>query len=666
MVEARQGRPLLVWSLLALPALLLWGHAVDSRLPAGGVAALEAAGGMEAALLRYSLLPRLCVALLAGASLGLAGALLQRVLRNPIADPSTLGISAGAQLAVAVFTLFPAAALALGLTREGAAFAGGLLAAGLVLLLGRRRGLEPTTLVLAGMLVSLTAGGVSAALILFNGDYLMSLFIWGGGSLSQQGWQPTLALAGRLAAAALAVLLVLRPLAILGLEDASARSLGVAVVALRLLAVALAVWLAAGVVAEVGVIGFLGLAAPAFARLAGARGQRQLLLWAPLIGAALLCLADGLVQLLAGGRGEILPTGAVTALLGGPLLIWLLPRLRTVGPALTGPAGPATRPTARPERLVLGLLLLLGAALTLALLVGRDPEGWHLATGQSLRDLLPWRLPRLAAAVAAGAMLAVAGTIVQRLTGNPLASPEILGIGAGSGLGLAAVLFSVSGAGLAAQLGGAALGAFLALLTILLLATRAGGGAERLLLGGIAVGSFCGALLTILMASGDSRAFQLLAWLTGSTHQIGAEQARLALASAVLLLASLPFLVRWLGVLPLGEGVAAALGAPVAAARLLLVGLAALLTAAACLLVGPLSFVGLMAPHLARLAGLTRPGAQLLGAAVIGALLLAAADFLSRQLFFPYEMPVGLFASLVGAPYLVWFLGRAPAGGRRG
>jgi iron complex transport system permease protein len=89
---------------------------------------------------------------------------------------------------------------------------------------------------------------------------------------------------------------------------------------------------------------------------------------------------------------------------------------------------------------------------------------------------------------------------------------------------------------------------------------------------------------------------------------------------------------------------------------------AALLTGAATLIVGPVSFVGLMAPHLARMLGLRGAGAHLAGAALVGALLLAMADCLSRLVFFPYQMPVGLFASLIGAPYLVWTLVRERAG----
>ncbi|RWQ27330.1 MAG: Fe(3+)-hydroxamate ABC transporter permease FhuB, partial [Mesorhizobium sp.] len=152
--------------------------------------------------------------------LGLSGLLLQRVLRNPLAEPSTLGISAGAQLAMTAASVY--APFLMERSQGAIAFAGGTAAVLLVLSLTWRRGLEPVSVVLAGMMVALTASAISAALILANGDYLFSLFIWGGGSLVQQDWGPAIALSTRLAVGAGAALLLLRPLTILGLDDASA------------------------------------------------------------------------------------------------------------------------------------------------------------------------------------------------------------------------------------------------------------------------------------------------------------------------------------------------------------------------------------------------------------------------------------------------------------
>jgi iron complex transport system permease protein len=607
---------------------------------------------MSQVLFYYSTLPRLAMACLCGAALGLSGALLQRVLRNPIAEPSTLGISAGAQLALGAATLYAPGLLEL--SREGVALAGGLAAMLLVLALSWRQGLRPVSVVLAGLVVGLTCGALSATLIQLNGEYLISLFIWGGGSLSQQGWGGVLALAPRLALAVIAAALLIRPLTVLGLDDTAAKSLGVALHATRLGILLLSVWLAASVVSLVGIIGFVGLAAPVFARLAGARSP----LWSPVMGAALLLGADLLTGFVPVLGDDLIPTGAMTALLGGPMLLWMLPRLH----ALSGPtdrgsgAGAGGRRAARPWLLIAGLAVALPLLCWAVLAAGAGDDFWQL---------LPWRWPRLLAALAAGAMLAASGTILQRLTGNPMASPEVLGISSGAGLGLAVLVLTVAAPGRLEQLGATTLGAAAALVVMLLLARRSGFAPERMLLAGVALAASCGAALTVIMSSGNPRAFQLLAWLTGSTYSVEAPDALLAAGFAVVPLLVTPLAARWLEILPLGETAARSLGVAIAPVRLCLILLAAVLSAAATLIVGPLSFVGLMAPHLARMTGLHRPLPQLAGAALLGALLMGLSDWLSRTIAFPYQLPVGLFATLIGGPYLMWLLAR-PAGSRQG
>ena len=132
-------------------------------------------------VLLYSTLPRLATALLCGAALSLSGVLLQQVLRNPIASPTTLGLSAGGNLALAVASLFVPSLIGFG--RDLVALAGSSLAAGLVFFLGARRGFAPVSLVLSGLIVSLWCAAVASILILTNERYLASLFIWGSGSL---------------------------------------------------------------------------------------------------------------------------------------------------------------------------------------------------------------------------------------------------------------------------------------------------------------------------------------------------------------------------------------------------------------------------------------------------------------------------------------------------
>jgi len=619
-------------------------------------AADPATGAMlDDILLWNSMLPRAAIALIAGAALGLSGALLQRVLRNPIADASTLGIGAGAQLALTAALGF--SPLLLGFSRELVAFGGGLTAILIVLALSWRHGLDPVTVAISGMIVSMVAAAISVTIILARGEYAMDVYIWGAGSLSQQDWSGVTTLLPRLAIGILAALLLQRPLNLLALDDAAAKSLGVALHAARLGILVLAVWLAASVTANVGLIGFLGLAAPAIARFLGARTTRQVMIAAPVAGAGLLLFADCLTQLLGPGFTDLAPTGAATALIGGPLLVLLLGRIHGFSAATAKPAALARR-LANPGRILLLLLVGIAVAITLALCLAPTVNGWQFATGALFADLLPFRLPRIVAAGGAGGMLAAAGFIIQRLTANPIASPEVLGVAGGAGAGLTILLLVAGISSPPVMILAMGTGALVAFLFVIGIAARGGLNGERLLLAGIAIGALTMAMNALLLAQGGTNGFILLMWMAGSTNRAGLMEASVAIASLVVLVAPILPLSRWLAIMPLGRNVASSIGLPVKGVYLVLAILAALMTAISSFLVGPLSLVGLVAPHLTRLIGFNTPRHQLLASVLLGGGLLIVADWLSRIVIYPYQVPVGLFAALLGGPYLLWLLTR--------
>ncbi|WP_246737885.1 MULTISPECIES: Fe(3+)-hydroxamate ABC transporter permease FhuB [Rhizobium] len=631
---------------MAFAALL----ALRSQIPGDVTEATE----LNRLLLWQSLLPRAAVALLAGAALGLAGALLQRVLRNPIADASTLGIASGAKLALTLGLSF--SPLLTGISRETIAFAGGLSAVMLVLALSWRRGLDPVTVAISGMVVSMVAASASVTLVLARGEYALSIDIWGAGALNQQDWRVVASLLPQIAIGAIAAFLLLRPLDLLALDDAGAKSLGLALHSVRFTILVLAVWLSTSVTASVGIIGFLGLAAPSIARLCGARSSRQVITTAPLAGAAVLFLTDCLTQLLGPGFSDLAPTGAATALIGGPLLLWLLPRVHNRAAAAA--AVHAVRKRLKRFRAFAALGAILLALLLLSICVGPSDGGWIIATGSLLSDLLPFRLPRIAVAVGAGAMLGATGFIMQRMTANPLASPEVLGVSSGAGAGLAATLLLVGFPSPLVALTGMALGALASFILTIGVTRRSGISDEAFLLAGVAVSALCMAVIGMLLAQGDMRSYAMLTWLSGSTNRAGAFEAWTALAAAAILIAPLPMVRRWFAILPLGSGIAKGIGMRVAMVRFGLAALAALMAAISSYLVGPLSLTGLIAPHLARLLGFHGSRDHLFAAVLIGAGLMVAADWLSRIVIYPYQVPVGLFAALIGGPYLLWLLGK--------
>ncbi|WP_439828451.1 Fe(3+)-hydroxamate ABC transporter permease FhuB [Aeromonas enteropelogenes] len=637
---------LICWELSRqLPASLWWQSLFSPELE-----------DARQAVVYFSWLPRLAICLLAGSALGLAGTLMQQVLRNPLASPTTLGVASGAQLALMMVTLFAPSWLLLG--REWIAMAGGSLAMALVFALAWRRQLNPVVIVFAGLVINLYLAAISMGLLLFFQEELKGLLVWGSGSLVQNSWSGATYLLPRLLVAGVLAGVLVRPLAVLELDDASARSLGVSLQHLRFAGLGLAVFITACVVSVVGLIGFIGLAAPALVRLLGIRRLAQRLVWAPVLGALLLTATDLLLQTLSRFWPVLIPTGAMTALLGAPLLLWLIPRL---GIKSGTPKANAALLVARhpdPAHLISLLLLGLLAAILISLLFGQGMHGWSWPSWLRWQAQLEWRLPRTLAAAAAGVLLALAGTLLQRVSNNPMASPELLGVSGGTFMGVIGTALLLPALPLAMMLLGGLVGAFGCLLLLVAINRRHGFQPERILLSGIAITALFEPLQAIALANGDLRVQQLLSWMSGSTYYVTLPVASALVGLALLMLAACLLISRWLDLMPMGAAVATALGIRLSLAQLVILLLVAVLTASATLVVGPLSFVGLLAPHMAKLMGLVRARWHLLGAAGSGALLMVSADWIGQQILFPQDVPVGLVSTLLGGAYFMWCLRR--------
>ena len=269
------------------------------------------------------------------------------------------------------------------------------------------------------------------------------------------------------------------------------------------------------------------------------------------------------------------------------------------------------------------------------------------------------RIPRLLCSVGVGAALGVGGAIFQSLTRNPLATPDLLGVtsGAGCAVALAVLGFGFgSGVGLAPF---AMAGALLATAFLYAFAWRNGISGRTLVLIGIGVAALTSAITSYLLTTKPALETQrVLFWLTGSVSGVRWSDARLALAALLLLTLCLPLLRRWMPLLELDDGTATALGVPVAAARAVVVGLAAVLAALAVAVAGPIGFLGLVAAPVAR--GITgRAGFSAVGPALSGALIVLVADLVGAHLLGALTVPVGVVAAAIGAPYLMFLLARS-------
>ncbi len=286
---------------------------------------------------------------------------------------------------------------------------------------------------------------------------------------------------------------------------------------------------------------------------------------------------------------------------------------------------------------------------------------YPLASGDPMAQivLLDYRLPRLLLAMGCGAGLALSGALLQGLTRNPLADPGLLGVSQGAALAVVALIVLTPAAPFGLRLPVAFGGALAAAALVQALGRGAG---LRLILSGIGLSALLAALISALLTHGGLReAETALGWMAGSLHAATLPQAELM---ALILLALAPLcalLAPALGVLRLGEEVARALGLPLLRARRLVLLVAVLAAAAPVALVGPLGFIGLIAPHL--VARLSRSPAQHLWlSALSGAALLALADLAGRSLG-PVQVPAGLITSILGAPVFLWLLIRRPIAG---
>jgi iron complex transport system permease protein len=324
-VRTAPGRAAVVLTLLAagVVALAVAGLAVGAVTLSPAAVVRGLTGGPEAFVVQQYRLPRVLVALLAGAALAVSGALLQAAVRNPLASPDVVGITKGAGLgamlaAVATPPVARVWAIPLGVVAGAAAVTV------VLLVLARYAGSRGAVLALIGVAISaLAAAGIEYLMVAFPDDADQAM-VWLAGSVYGSTGTDVAVLAVWSLVCLPAVVVAVQRMDLAGFDDDTVGSLGRHPARTRALLVTVAVALAAGAVAAVGGIGFLGLLAPHLARLLVGPQARVLVPAAALIGAALLCLADVAGRLVA--LPNEIPAGIVAAVIGGPYLLVLLIR----------------------------------------------------------------------------------------------------------------------------------------------------------------------------------------------------------------------------------------------------------------------------------------------------------------------------------------------------
>ncbi|MEU8504618.1 iron ABC transporter permease [Streptomyces brevispora] len=635
----------------------------------------SADGAPVGEILTGSRLPRLFAGIAVGFALGCAGTLLQSVTHNTLASPDTLAVTSGAYFTL---TLVAAFGLAVPLWASGAvAFAGGLVAAALVLLLaGRAAGTAGTRLILAGSATAMALDAATGMLLILFNQNTTGLFAWGSGSLAQLNIDASVRAAPLIAVMLCVALALSRRLDVMNLGDDTASTLGVPIRTTRVTAVICAVLLTSTAVTLAGPIGFVGLGAPVVARLIAGRVRalrRHLLLIpaAGLLGALLVLLADAILRAVQGADGAApIPTGVPTALLGAVVIVVLALRLRDTGGVRQPPRARVAVRSRRAFLLVTsGAVALLAGAALMAVLAGSlwlrtgDLVLWFQGAapdliGQALDD----RVPRVTAAILAGAALGLAGCVVQSSVRNPLAEPGVLGITAGAGLGAASVATSGLPGGRPVLIAVAVTAGLATFAVIALLAWRGGFLPDRFVLIGIGMGYGLSAVTTFLLLRADPyNTPRIFTWLSGTTYgRTFPDVVPVAIALAL----ALPVLLSMRGrldLLAVDEDTPRIVGVRVERTRFTALAIAAVLAALSVIAVGVVGFVGLVAPHLARSLVGARHGRAIPVSMLLGGVLVCVADALGRTVVAPAQVPAGLMIALVGAPYFVWVLRKSRA-----
>ena len=322
-------------------------------------------------------------------------------------------------------------------------------------------------------------------------------------------------------------------------------------------------------------------------------------------------------------------------------------------------------PTRRRALFILAALAALAvASLALALVVGSVhvplgdvfPALFGAENSMSAEVVRSLRLPRALAGFACGGLLALAGALLQVLLRNPLADPYVLGISGGAGVG--AILAMSLGLGVAGVHGASFAGALAAMLVVFGLAHGDGSWTQtRLLLTGVIVAAGCGAMVALMLSvAPDSKLHGMLFWLMGDLSQ-STDPTLVLVILVVVLLISMPY-ARELNLLARGADTAQTLGVQVGPLRRGVYVVASLATAAAVTQAGSIGFVGLIVPHLVRLAVGNDQRLLLPASILAGGSLLVIADTLARTVIAPQQLPVGVLTALIGVPVFLFLLAR--------
>ncbi|EGR1546824.1 Fe3+-hydroxamate ABC transporter permease FhuB [Vibrio parahaemolyticus] len=597
-----------------------------------------------------SQLPRLSITLLVGAMLGLTGSLMQQLTQNNLTSPLTLGTSSGAWLALVIVNIWFVDWVAD--YSAFAAMAGALVAFGLIISIAGVRNMTGLPLVVSGMVINILLGSIATALIILNAQFAQNIFMWGAGDLSQYSWDWFEWLLPRSTIAIVILIVAPRILTLMKLGQEGAAARGLAVLPAFGALMVMDIWLVSASITAVGIISFIGLLTPNIARAMGARTPRDELISSMLLGAALLLITDSAAIYLSLLLEETIPSGVAAAAVGAPALIWFTRKKLTATDQLN--LSMSQGKTALSNAAVWGIAVMGIIGILAYSFVTHGISGIEFAIPGEFQWQLRW--PRMISAISVGVALSIAGIILQRIVYNPLASPDILGVSSGATFAIIITGVMVGSVLAAFNWGVAFLGSLTVLMLLLIIGKRSHFNPSNFVLSGIALSALLQALVQFALAQGSGESYKILLWLTGSTYRVTSTSALVLLISVLVLLAIVFALSRWLTLISIGRAFSNARGLNPSSANTILLVIVALLCAFSTATVGPVSFVGLVAPHMAMMLGARKVKEQLFVGSLIGATLMVWADWLGQIAIYPSQIAAGTLVAIIGSTYFLFLM----------
>lgn len=595
----------------------------------------------------HAQLPRLAMTVVIGGLFGVVGSLMQQLTQNNLTSPLTLGTSSGAWLALVIVNIWFT-----GLVADYSAVAatmGALLAFSLVIIIAGIRNMTGLPLVVSGMVVNILLGAIATALVTLNAQFAQNIFMWGAGDLAQDGWEPFFWLLPRITPILLIFIFAPRILTLLRLGHEGATARGLSVLPAFAFFIILCTWLVSVSITVVGVISFIGLLAPNIVRTLGARTARQELIASGLMGICLLLTTDSLAIWAGQWLNTVIPSGVTAAAIGAPALIWFSRKKMQASDQLSISIISQTKKLSNYTVIGITALLMLGLALTLFIHINERQWFWEVPS--VYQGAL--RFPRLLTALFAGVALAIAGVILQRLIYNPLASPDILGVSSGATFALVFSSLILGSTLQTSQWGTALLGSGVVMIILLVLGKRHQYAPASLILTGIALTASLEAFIQFFLAKGSLSSYKILLWLSGSTYRVTEQQAIYFALAIIFIVGVVLLLTRWLALISIGRSFALARGLHTAQASIILLIIVSLLCALVTSTVGPIAFIGLVAPHMAVLIGAQKIKSQLILSGLIGATLMVWADWLGQILIYPAQIAAGTLVAILGGSYFL-------------